>query len=349
MKVAIDITPLRTGHRFRGIGFYTKNLTEALKNLKEPNFSVTLIEKGKIPFDCDLIHYPYFDFFFLTLPLRKIKPIIVTIHDCTPLVFPEHYPPGVRGRIKYQIQKFSLRGMSRVIADSENSKKDIVRFLGFPEGKIDVVYLAPANKVSKIEDREFLNSLVKKFTLPEVFVLYVGDVNYNKNLPGLIKACCLASLPLVIVGKQAVSKNFDPDNIENQSLVELNQMTEGKKDVLRVGFVEENDLAGFYTLASVYCQPSFYEGFGLSILEAMSCGCPVITSNVSSTPEVAGKAALFVNPNETREISEAIKKVLEDKLLRDNLIELGYKQVKKFSWKKCALETIASYKEAIRL
>lgn len=348
IKVAIDTSLLHDQSRFRGIGFYTKNLIEALRNLRESDFSAVLMEKGKIPYDCDLIHYPFFDFFFLTLPLRKSCKSVVTIHDCIPLVFPKRYPPGIKGKINLELQRFSLKSISRIITDSESSRRDIIKYLNYPAEKIDVVYLAPANKVARIGDKKFLENLISKFNLPNKFVLYVGDVNYNKNLPGLVKACRLASLPLVIVGKQAISKNFEPDNIENQSLVEFNQMTEGKKDVLRVGFVEEKDLAGFYTLASVYCQPSFYEGFGLQILEAMSCGCPVVTSNVSSLPEVAGEAALLVDPYNIEEIAEAIKKIISDRQAVEKLVKLGFEQVKKFSWEKTAKKMILSYKKSLR-
>lgn len=349
MKVAIDITPLKTGHQFRGIGFYTKNLTEALKNLNKPDFSVELIEKGKIPDDCDLVHYPFFDFFFLTLPLQKIKPTVVTIHDCTPLVFPEHYPPGIKGKVKFLVQKFSLRGVERIMADSENSKNDIVKFLGYPREKIDVVCLAAANKVKKISDELLLEKVAKKFKLPQKFVLYVGDVNHNKNLPGLVKACQQVEVKLVLVGKQMVQKDFNQSHPENKSLLELNKLVEGNNDVLRLGFIEENDLSALYNLASVYCQPSFYEGFGLQILEAMTCGCPVVTSNVSSLPEVAGEAALLINPNNIGEISGAIRKVLNDEKLRKKMIEFGFENVKKFSWEKTAKQTIASYTRGVKL
>jgi len=348
MKVAIDITPLKTEHRFRGIGVYTQNLIEALYSIKVPDFSIQLIEVGRIPSDCDLVHYPYFDFFFLTLPLRKLKPTVVTVHDCVPLVFPKNYPPGIKGKIKFIIQKLSLKGVKRIITDSESSKRDIIKFLEIPEPKIDVVYLAAGNKVKKITDREILVKLSKKFNLPKNFVLYVGDVNFNKNLPGLVKACRIVNIPLVIVGKQIVQTNFDKKNIENQPLVEFNRLVEGNKNILRLGFVETKELAGLYSLASVYCQPSFYEGFGMQILEAMTCGCPVVTSNVSSLPEVAGKAALLIDPNKIEEIAGAIKKILEDKSLRERLKNAGFEQVRKFSWKNTAMEVIDSYRRSLR-
>jgi len=347
MKIAIDTSPLKTAHRYRGIGIYTQNLIEALQSIKVPDFSVQFIESGRVPYDCDLIHYPYFDFFFLTFPFKKPKPVVVTIHDCIPLVFPKNYPPGIKGKIKFTIQKLSLKGVKRIITDSESSKKDIAKFLGVPEQKIDVIYLAAGNKVEKITDRKFLTKLALKFNLPDKFVLYVGDVNFNKNLPGLVRACSLINIPLVIVGKQAILKEFDKKNVENQPLMEFNKLVEEKKNILRLGFVETKELAGLYSLASVYCQPSFYEGFGLQILEAMTCGCPVVTSNVSSLPEVAGKAALFIDPYDYRRIAEGLNKILTEKKLREEMIKLGFEQAKRFNWEKVALETIKVYEKIL--
>jgi len=347
MKVALETSALKSGHQHRGIGFYTRSLIEALKLLGEEKISLATFESGQIPADCDLVHYPFFDFFFLSLPLVKRKPIVVTIHDCTPLVFPKHYPPGVKGKFKFLIQNNSLSGVKRVITDSENSKKDIVKFLKYPSEKIDVVYLAPVNKVKKVEEKAELERITRKYKLPKDFVLYVGDVNYNKNLPGLIKACRLTKIPLVIVGKQATQKKFERKNIENEPLLQLIKLVENRKDVLRLGFVEEKELASLYTLASCYCQPSFYEGFGIQILEAMSCGCPVITSNLSSLPEVAGKAAILVDPYKVEEIAKAIRAVSVNKNLADKLRKAGSLQVEKFSWGETARKTIASYKKAL--
>jgi glycosyltransferase involved in cell wall biosynthesis len=345
VKVAIDTSLLSGPSGFRGMGMYTRRLTEALKGEKE--IEIYEVKDGRIPPEVDLVHYPSFSPYFLTLPLLLRKKYLVTIHDLIPLVFPQAYPPGAKGRLIFEVQKRLLTTAPRLITDSKNSKSDIARYLKFPEEKIDVVYLAAANKVKRVADKSKLNQLTRKFNLPKEFVLYIGDVNYNKNLPGLVKACRLTELPLVIIGKQAIQKDFDSENIENQPLIELNRLVEGREDVLRLGFVEEEDLAGFYTLASVYCQPSLYEGFGLSILEAMSCGCPVVTSNVSSLPEVAGEAAVLVDPTRVEEIGQAIKEVLTDQGTRNRLVKLGYQQAKKFSWEKVAKETLVSYRKAL--
>jgi len=377
MKVAVDVTPLKTAHQFRGIGAYTKRLVEALQSLKVADFSVELIEKGEIPKDCDIVHYPYFDLFWPTLPLIKKKKTVVTIHDVIPLVFPEQYPPGIKGNLRFQKQKLALKTVNAAICDSKNSKKDIVKYLGFPKDKIFVVYLAAGEEFKKLAFRRNLakraigNSkleIQKRYHLPNQFVLYVGDVNYNKNIRGLVKACEQIKTPLVIVGKQAVEKDIDRTHPENRDLVWLQDYCQSSvvslqssvfsrpfrrnlakraSSVILTGFVPDEDLVIIYSLASVYCQPSFYEGFGLPVLEAMACGTPVVTSKKSSLPEVAGKAAIMVDPNDINDIANGLTVAIEDENLREDLIQRGLEQAKKFSWEKVANETYKVYQKVV--
>lgn len=347
MKIAIDISPLKSGHQFRGIGFYTKNLVESLQLIKVNDFEVELIDKGKIPPDCDLVHYPYFDLFWVILPMIKNKKTVVTIHDVTPLVFPKNYPPGIKGEIKFQIQKCSLKSVNAVITDSKSSKQDITKYLDYPPEKIHVIYLAPGSHFKKLPTLNSALSTQRKYCLPHCFVLYVGDVNYNKNVLGLAKACKLIGIPLVIVGKQAVQKDFDKTHVENQPLVQLIKEFGNDKKVMRLGFIPDEDLVAIYNLASVYCQPSFYEGFGLPVLQAMACGTPVVSSNKPCLPEICGEAAIFFDPYQPKEISKAIVNVLSDESLCDKLKQLGFKQAKKFSWEKTGRETYEVYKKVV--
>lgn len=341
MRIAIDVSPLKSAHKFRGVGFYTKRLIKALRLIKVPDFSVRLIEQGEIPKDADLVHYPYLDLFFLSLPIKKPKPTVVTIHDVIPLIFPEHYPKGIRGWLKFQIQKFSLKRVSAVITDSKNSKGDIVRYLDFPKEKIHVVSLAPSKEFKPI-------TIKQKYNLPERFVLYVGDINWNKNVPGLVRACEELKIPLVIVGKQAKSCDYDKTHPENQDLVWLQSAISNQQSaIIPTGFVPTKDLVTIYNLASVYCQPSFYEGFCLPVLEAMACGTPVVCSKVSSLPEVVDDVAIFVDPNDYNSIAGGIKKVIENKKLSETLRKRGLLQARKFSWQKTARETIRVYAKVI--
>ena len=149
MNIAINVSPLQTGHKVRGTGFYLVNLKNALlKYFPERKFTFFT---GKINESVDLVHYPYFDPFFLSLPLRKNYPLIVTVHDLTPIVFPKHFPIGIKGRLKWYMQKIALKSADAVITDSEASKKDIVRYTDIPGIKVHVVYLAAGEEFKKVE------------------------------------------------------------------------------------------------------------------------------------------------------------------------------------------------------
>ena len=348
MKVAIDTSPLKSGHQYRGIGVYTQNLVEAFKKERISNFHLQLIDDKKIPDDCDLIHYPFFDLFFLTLPLKKEKPAVVTIHDTIPLIFPEHYPPGVKGNVKFQIQKFSLKNVKAVITDSENSKKDIFKYLNYPKERIFVVPLAQGKEFKLIKEKSLLDRIQKKYQLPEEFLLYVGDVNYNKNVLGLIKAFAEfkkdhKSFKLVLVGKAFQDKNLKETKEINQliNLMDLN------KNIIRLGWISQEDLVGIYNLATVYCQPSFYEGFGLPVLEAMACGTPVVTSEASSLPEICGEATLMVDSYDIQSLCEGLKSIVDNPSTALMLKQKGLKQSEKFSWSKTALKTYEIYQKVV--
>lgn len=235
-----------------------------------------------------------------------------------------------------------------MITDSRNSKKDIIKYLGFPQEKILVVYLAPVNQFKKLKNGNEKLKVKQKYQLPEKFVLYVGDVNFHKNVLGLAKACQLVKIPLVIVGKQAAGKDFDQTHSENQPLVQLIKQFGDDPRVLRLGFVSNQDLAAIYSLATVYCQPSFYEGFGLPVLEAMAFGTPVVAANVASLPEICGQAALMVDPYQPKKIALGINRILNEPKLCDRLKKDGLKQVKKFSWQKTAHETLEVYQKVAK-
>lgn len=361
MKVAIDVSPLKNASQYRGIGKYTEELVKSLEELRIKNLELTMVEDGKIPNDADLVHYPYFDPFWLTLPIIKPKPAVVTIHDVTPLVFPNDYPPGIKGGFKLMIQKFSLKGAKTVITDSENSKKDIVKYLGYPLEKIEVIPLAASTDFKPINDKDFLAEVKEKYRLPDNFAVYVGDINRNKNIPRLVKACEKIGVPLMIIGKQATEKDFDRSHVENRDLVWLQnfcqqQTTSNKQQAVRLlGFVPTENLVVILNLATVYVQPSLYEGFGLPILEAMACGCPVVVSKVASLPEVAGSAAIYVDPCDIKDIALGIEEVMGDtpggeasKKIRSKLIKAGFTQAKKFSWQNTARMTYGVYQKLVQ-
>lgn len=345
MNIAIDISPLKAGnflqHRVRGTGFYLENLNKSLKKYF-PNNNYYLFSRGeKVPRGVDVIHYPYFEPFFLALPFSSKNKFVVTVHDLTPLVFPANFPPGIKGKIKWMLQKNRLRRASAVITDSESSKKDIVRFTGIKESKVDVVYLASAEDFSP--NKRNVDKVKKKYNLPDKFVLYVGDITWNKNLPSLLRAVMIKKIPLVMVGKALVDKDFDRANPWNQDMAKVSELVRDNGNIFALGFVDHEDLVALYSSAVAFVMPSFYEGFGLPILEAMSCGCPVITSRGGSIPEIAQDAAFYIDPYDIDDISEGIEKVFNDKSLQEDLSRKGILQAEKFSWKKTAENTIKVY------
>ena len=156
-----------------------------------------------------------------------------------------------------------------MITVSETSKKDIVRFFGLPNNKIFVTYEAPREVFRKLNDHKRLEKVKVKYKLPDGFVLYVGDVNFNKNISELAEACMEIGVSLVIVGKHAKNEDVDFNHIENKPYKHFLDKYKENKNIHRLGFVDDENLAAVYNLASVYCQPSYYEGFGLPVLELL--------------------------------------------------------------------------------
>lgn len=339
LKVAVDKTPLETAHAVRGVGSYTRNLVGALKGRKD----VRLVGLRQNP---DLVHYPYFDLFFDTLRIPAI-PAVVTVYDVIPLVYPKHYPPGVKGRIRFLKQKMELRKTAAVITISKTSKKDIVRFLDIPQEKIYPIHLAPGVQFKKMKEGKWQKEIRRKYGLPEQFVLYVGDVNYNKNVEGLLKAFSSVAKQQFSTGLVLVGKAFKDEIPETKRLVQLIKQLNLKDKVLMPGFVPDEDLVAIYNLATVYCQPSFYEGFGLPVLEAMAAGTPVVAAKTQALVEIAEGAALFVDPKDEKDIARGLEEVLTRSKLRNALAKKGLAQAKQFSWKEVSDETVKVYKKLV--
>jgi glycosyltransferase involved in cell wall biosynthesis len=346
IKVGFITTPLNSAHAIRGVGFYTKHLLSHLHALADTEgFSIQEISALQSGFD--LIHYPYFDPFIHSLPFTKSASTIVTIHDLIPLEFPDHYPPGVRGLINLTLQRFSLANILGVITDSAASAASIHKYFKIPPAKIKIVYLAASEIYQPLKSVSKLKSLSQKYHLPEKFVLYVGDINWNKNISTLIKSCISSNLPLVIVGKQAgLIESMNSLHPELRHLNELKSLFNSKL-IHRLGFVPDEDLVGIYNLATVYCQPSFAEGFGLPVLEAMACGTPVVCSHSHSLPEIAGNAAVYFAPSDTSALSQTLSKIISDSAYHQSLSHAGLLQSQKFSWDKTAQNTLLAYKNLL--
>jgi glycosyltransferase involved in cell wall biosynthesis len=348
MKIAVDVSPLQTGHKVRGVGFYLEHLKTALTKYFPKN-DYTFFERGeKLPENLDLVHFPYFEPFFLALPIYKRYKTAVTVHDLTPIVFPNAFPKGIKGEIKWQMQRFSLRKANVIITDSEASKKDILKYVGAKEKRVKVVYLAAGEEFKRLEKGAWEEKLRKKYDLPEKFVLYVGDVTWNKNLPRLLDAITELDISIVMVGKNLVSEDYDKNNPWNNDLNRINELARSNDKITRVGFLPSEELVQIYNLATLFAMPSLYEGFGLPVLEAMACGCPVLTSKEGSLEEVAGNAAYFIDAYDVESIKFGLDRLYKDQSKRNELIEKGNENVKRFSWKKTAQETLSAYEEVIK-
>lgn len=350
MKVAVNVFPLRSAHKNRGIGYYTQNLLENLKQEQDLKI-LEFINLSEVR-DVDIIHYPWFDFFFHTLPVKRPYPTVVSVHDVIPLKFAKHYPLGLRGKLNLTLQKWAVKSCEAIITDSLVSKADIQSYLKIPSKKIEVIYLASDPQFRILPSAKLLFTK-RKYKLPEQFLLYIGDANWVKNVPFLIlgfieiiKTVGFDQLKLVLVGEVFLKNVESIDHPELESLKEVNRLIKLYKlerSVIRLGKIEEEDLTAILNLAILYIQPSIYEGFGLPILQAFACGLPVLAANSGSLPEVGGDAATYFDPENLNQFKFATLELLQDKSLREKLQKMGFEQLKKFSWKKVVLETKAVY------
>lgn len=324
------------GHKYRGVGNYSENIVRYLEKC-----GVRFVNR-----DPDIYFCPFFNFVNVNLAFPKPGRLVVMVHDCIRLIYPQHYPMGIRGGINFLIQKYLLGQADTVITNSETSKKDIVRFLGLPEDKVVPIYLAPGEEYRKVTDQGRLGKIKEKYQLPDRFVLYVGDVNYNKNIGNLIEACQIVELPLVIVGKQAKEiENMDLTHPELRHMVPIaGKMGEG---VIRTGYVPTEDLVGIYNLASVYAQPSVYEGFGIPVVNAFAAGSPVAISKTQALVEVAAGAAVIFDPHDGRDIARVLGSVVNDKKLSLALRQKGFRRARDFSWDKTARQTADVFRSLV--
>lgn len=345
MKVAFVKPPL-IGHKVRGTGVYANNLKKHLGNTT--SLQVQWSDKNNLPNDADLYHFPYFDPFFLTLPIIRSKPTVVTIHDLIPIKFPQHFPRGMQGEVKWQIQKLNVKRVQAIITDSLSSKNDIASLMAINEEKIYSIYLAPNPIFLQSKAPQEMQKIKSKYKLPEKFSLYVGDVNWNKNLPNIIRAVKKEKIHLVVINELFAKGELIANNNSWLDSLKL-ALKEAREynNITRIGKIPIEELKTIYQLATVLVFPSFYEGFGLPVVESMASGCPVITSDAGSLKEVAGNSALIVNPNNVSEIGNAITKVFKTKHLRTDLIRKGKEQAKKFSWEKTAKQTYEVYKSVL--
>ena len=277
-----------------------------------------------------------------TTPLLFLFKRITAFHDMTFFLFPKKHT--FTKRIFFQlIIPLSAKRSDRLIADSRSTKRDIQKILGVSMKKIDVVYGTVNPIYHPVENINAINGIKSQYKIKDRFILYVGTLEPRKNVVGLIRAYYKLVLEkgikhqLVVVGKKGWGY---------QEIFKTAQDLNLDKKIIFTGYVPDNELVFFYNAADIFMYPSLYEGFGIPPLEALSCGTPTISSNISSMPEVVGNAGILVNPYNVQEISQKMYELLVNKKLRLSLREKGLLRAKKFSEEKMAKETIESYEKA---
>jgi glycosyltransferase involved in cell wall biosynthesis len=322
----------------------TQELGENFRAVAEPARPYSVREQLSVPLDLrreriDLFHAPH----YVLPPLVPCKSV-VTIHDCIHLRFPQYLP----NRFAYAYARASMwiaaHRASRVLTVSAASKRDILRYFHVPDAKIDVIYNAIDERFGETPAPEEVERVRERYQLGGPFVLYAGNIKPHKNLERLIEAFHMfrrgefEHVKLLIIGDE-ISKYATLRRAVHRYKLH--------KHVRFFGFVPDRTLAILYRLAGVFVFPSLYEGFGLPPLEAMASGTPVITSNVSSLPEVVGDAALLIDPYEPDAIADAMRRVLGTPSLRDDLRARGFARAREFSWERSIRRVRAIYEEVL--
>jgi glycosyltransferase involved in cell wall biosynthesis len=280
------------------------------------------------------------------VPALAACPSVVTVHDLSFMRYPQAFPPVQRAYLQSQVRR-STRAARQVIAVSQATKQDVVELFGVAPERIDVVHNgvdasfcpAPAGQVEAFRRRQ---------GLPERYILHVGTLEPRKNLVRLVQAFAQvrANDPgqppakLVLAG----GKGWDYGAI----FAEVDRLGLAQ-DVIFPGYVADEELAWWYRAAAVFAYPSLMEGFGLPVLEAMACGAPTVTSNLSSLPEVAGDAALLVDPTSMDALADALLRLMADAGLANDLRARGQAQAARFPWSRTAQQTAAVYRRALGL
>jgi glycosyltransferase involved in cell wall biosynthesis len=370
MKIAIDARKWRD----YGIGTYVRNVVRhlaqidrettyllfcnpadesALRDLAE-NFvpvvdssaGYSLREHVSLPLKlrslgAELLHSPHY-----VRPLLCTIPSVVTIHDCIHLLFPQYLPNRMAFRYARFVMGSAIRNSSIVFTVSEASRADILRF--YPSTDPAKVHVVP-NAIDAellVDPGEAERDRVReRYQIRGRFVLFAGNVKPHKNLERLIRAFARVrcqegneDLRLVVIG----------DDVSRYASLRRTADEAGVRQEVRFfGFVPHETLAALYRMATVFAFPSLYEGFGLPPLEAMACGTPVVTSRISSLPEVVGDGALLVDPYNEDDIAQGIARLLDDQDLRARLVERGLERAASYSWARSARQIHAGYLKAL--
>lgn len=365
MRIGIDVRPL-VGRR-AGIGYYVFGLLTGLDavdqkneyylyahrdfplNLKKLNSKKKIIKAPGIFWHLLValdIFFSKVDLYHSThsfiLPLILGKKTVTTYLDASAILLPQTH--SLKVKLMGKLFSSAARRTAKILAISQSTKKDTIKIAGINNQKITVTYCAVDRSYQPIS-REKASRIRQKYNLPKKFLFYNATLEPRKNPLRIIEAYSQLKTkhkkidPLVMVGKMGWM---------HEDIFRLIKELHLEKDVIFTGWVPEEDLPFIYGAASLLIYPSLYEGFGLSPLKAFACGVPVITSNNSSMREVCQGAAILVNPYDKMAIADAIKKVVTNLQVADDLRQQGFKKVKKFSWENTAKRTLAVYRQASR-
>lgn len=281
----------------------------------------------------------HFTNYFVT-PTKR--PYVVTIYDMVHHYFPE----TVHGENLKRLRKYlpsALEHAAHIIAISEATKRSYVEVMGIPEEKITVTLLAADSEFNEPASAQSRQAVRAKYALPESYLLAVGNLEPRKNLKTLLHAYAQLKpderIPLVVVGGQGWL--FD----ETKALIGTLGL---ESEVIFTGYADREELPALYQEATAFVYPTLYEGFGIPPLEAMASGTPVLSSNAASLPEVVGDAAITFDPTDQQAMTEALRRVLSDTALRQQLADAGQRQAAKFSWEETARQTKKVYSDALR-
>ena len=328
-------------------GYYSRKLIHPSDNKDIKNIK-SLISKNrymkkvarKIIITCGKIAAPKYDIYwqpnFIPNQAIKTNKVISSVHDFSFILHKDFHP---KERIEY-FEKYFFKNIIRsdaIITGSEFSKQEILERLNFEEKDIHVIYHGIEHNLFKIK-----NNLEVNFYLPEKFIFSVSSIEPRKNLLGLLTAYDLLEDNLKVRYKLVLAGFKGWENKEIMALIDKN-----KENIYYLGFISDNELVKVYNLATCFVFPSFYEGFGLPVLESMACGTPVICSNTTSLPEVGGDAVVYCNPYDINDIKNKIELVLNDENLQKEMIKKGLERAKLFSWEKSAFEHIKVFEEVL--
>lgn len=307
-------------------------------NLGKAEFEHISFPRACAAFRFDVAHVPHFG-----PPLFPTVPTVVTIHDLIPMVLPEYR--GTAGvRLYTRIAALSARRAAKIIADSENSRRDIIKRLHIPPERVNVIYLAADSRFRPDIDPAELARVRQTYSLPPKFVLYLGGFDTRKNVRLLVEAFGALANDKREVWKLVIAGRLP----ERGTALFPDPRVGARSDVMFAGHVKEEDKAAIYAAAGLFVFPSLYEGFGLPPLEAMACGTPVLCSRAGSLPEVVGEGGVLVDPRDLPAWTAALDRLIGDDAFRGELSEKGLTQSTKFSWEGTARATFAIYREAVR-